>query len=135
MTAGYSGKRLIEKLGLKPGASALIVKAPNDYIKLLGRLPDDVTLRRRGAGPFDFIHLFAKSIDELHAALAPARRSLVKNGSLWVSWPKRTSGVRTDLDENLVRDMGLALGLVDVKVCAVDETWSGLKFVIRLANR
>ena len=135
MTAGYSGKRLIEKLGIKPGAKVLIRKAPRDYLTLLGKLPDGAVVRRRGAGPFDFVHLFAKSTRELVAALPAAARSIAKNGMLWVSWPKHASNVRTDLDENAVRDLGLSAGLVDIKICAVDDTWSALKFVIPVARR
>jgi hypothetical protein len=133
--AGYSGTPLAKKLGIKPGQVIAVVGAPDDYRGQLGDLPPDVTWSREIAGTLDLIHLFAGSRRALESAFAPALAHLAPAGSLWVSWPKRASGVATDLDENVVRGIGLALGVVDVKVCAVDEIWSGLKFVRRLKDR
>jgi hypothetical protein len=135
VNVGYSGKPLIEKLGIKHGARAMIVAAPRVYLARLGRLPTGVRLVARGAGPFDFIQIFATSSDHLKARFSRARTALASAGMLWASWPKRASGVPTDLDESVVRRAGLSLGLVDVKICAVDETWSALKFVIPLKSR
>lgn len=132
---GYSGTALLKKLGLKPGATALFINAPAQYGELLGALPEYVTLRQRLGGSIDFIHLFASTSRELDARLAKARRSLARDGCLWVSWPKKTSSISSDLDGNGVRRAGLEAGLVDVKVCAVDDDWSGLKFVYRLKDR
>jgi hypothetical protein len=135
MSAGYSDKPLVEKLGIKPRAKVLIASAPRGYRKTLGMLPSGVRPVASGSGPFDFIQLFARSAANLTRAFPKMKRALSQSGMLWVSWPKRTSTLGTDLNENIVRDAGLALGLVDVKVCAVDETWSGLKFVFRLKDR
>jgi len=135
LNAGYSGKPLIEKLGIKLGARAMIVAAPRGYLANLGRLPAGVRPATRGAGPFDFIQIFAVSGKDLRARFIRARPALASTGMLWASWPKRASGVPTDLEENVVRRAGLSLGLVDVKICAVDETWSALKFVIPLKSR
>jgi hypothetical protein len=135
MSAGYSGKPLVVKLGIKPGAKALIVGAPRGYRATLSDLPPGVRPVASGAGPFDFIQLFSRSAAVLVRTLPKMKRLLAQDGMLWVSWPKRASALETDIDENVVRDAGLGVGLVDVKVCAVDETWSGLKFVIRLKDR
>ena len=135
MTAGYSGKPLVAKLGIKPGARVLIVGAPRGYRTTLGPLPAGVRLARGRTGPLDFIHVFARSAATLARSLPALKEALAQDGMLWVSWPKKTSGVATDVDENLVRHSGLALGLVDVKICAVDEVWSALKFVIPLKRR
>jgi Protein of unknown function (DUF3052) len=133
--AGYSGTPLAKKLGIKPGQIIAVVGGPEDYRDLLGELPPDVTWSREVAGTLDLIQLFARSRGDLEPAFAQALAHLAPAGALWVSWPKRSSRVATDLDENVVRGIGLALGVVDVKVCAVDETWSGLKFVRRLKDR
>ncbi len=137
--AGYSGTPLAKKLGIKEGHRLAFVGAPPGYRALLGELPRGVTCTdcadELAGGIFDVIQLFAGSRAELAAAFGPALARLATAGALWVSWPKRTSGVATDLDEKVVRRAGLALGVVDVKGCAVDETWSGLKFVRRLRDR
>jgi hypothetical protein len=132
---GYSGKPLIDKLGIKAGNRVLLVNAPRGYRAALGPALRRAVVRARGEGPFDFVQVFARSIGELQARLRIAKEALERNGMLWVSWPKRASGIATDLDENAIRAMGLSLDLVDVKVCAVDEVWSGLKFVIPLKFR
>lgn len=132
MSAGYSGTPLPTKLGIKPGSRVLLDGAPSDFE--LGRL-DAAVHRRKGTSPYDVGLLFAADLKRLdarwpvlHAAVAPA-------GRLWVAWPKRASGMPTDLDDNLVREHGLANGRVDVKVCAIDAVWSGLCFVVRVKDR
>ena len=127
MTSGYSGTPLPAKLGVKPGSRVLLDGAPDD-------LPVDGH-RRPGREPYDVVLLFAPDVARLSArwpALAPR---VTTAGRLWVCWPKKSSGVPTDLTENAVRDFGLAQGLVDVKVCAIDAIWSGLAFVRRVADR
>jgi hypothetical protein len=133
--AGYSGTPLVKKLGLKAGQRAVFLHAPGDYQRTLGELPASVQCSSRCSGVADFIQLFASDRASLQEEFEKARGHLAPDGALWISWPKRTSGMRADLDENIIRAAGLKLGLVDVKVCAVDETWSGLKFVFRLKDR
>lgn len=133
--AGYSGTPLVKKLGLKPGQRAIFLHAPAGYERTLGQLPDGLRPSARLAGVAEFIQLFATSQSALRTDFEKAREHLASDGALWVSWPKRASGAATDLDENIVRAMGLKIGLVDVKVCAVDDKWSGLKFVYRLKDR
>jgi hypothetical protein len=137
VTAGYSGTPLPRKLGVKPGAHILLLDAPEGFEETLGALPADVELRRglRGRGPFDVIVLFAPDAAALERRLAPAIARLAVAGGLWIAWPKKASGIATDLSDGAVRARGLATGLVDNKVCAVDATWSGLRFVRRLADR
>jgi len=130
---GYSGTPLVDKLGIKPGARLQLVSQPEDFSGLLGPLPDGSRLAVRGV--LDFAMLFVKSQSDLRKRFARLRDRLESNGMLWVAWPKKTSGVETDLTEGIVREFGLESGLVDVKVCAVDDTWSGLKFVRRLKDR
>ena len=134
MTAGYSGTPLPRKLGIKPGMRAAAVKAPKQYTKLLGPL-EGVRIGSRLIPDLDFIHAFFRSADDLAGAFPRLRKALATNGALWISWPKKTSPLAGDIDEGRVRAIGLANGLVDVKVCAVDDDWSGLKFVRRLADR
>jgi len=134
MTAGYSGTPLPKKLGLKPGMRAAALGAPKQYTKLLGPTPG-VEVRPRLAPNLDFIHAFFRTADELAGAFPRLKKSLAKSGSLWISWPKKTSPLAMDLDGNGVREIGLANGLVDVKVCAVDDDWSGLKFMWRIDDR
>jgi len=123
--AGYSGTPLIQKLGIKPGMKIHLVNAPADY-------PAAGSGRK---SPFDFIHFFAKDRNELLRNFPKLKSQLQQSGMLWISWPKAASKVPTDLNDNVVREIGLANGLVDVKVCAVDDIWSGLKFVYRLKDR
>jgi hypothetical protein len=132
--AGYSGTPLEKKLGIKPEFDVAFVNAPANFVKQL-RLPPGVKLKPISRSKdLDFIHVFVKNQNALTTAFEYSRK-MKPNGMLWVSWPKKTSGVPTDVNENLVRDVGLAAGLVDVKICAVDEIWSGLKFVYRLKDR
>jgi hypothetical protein len=130
---GYSGTPLVEKLGVKPGARLKFVSEPKGFDALLGELP--LGSRFATGGPLDFAMLFAKARSDLVKGFSRLRDRLEPNGMLWVAWPKKTSGVQTDLTEGVVRTFGLESGLVDVKVCAIDDTWSGLKFVRRLKDR
>jgi len=132
--AGYSGTPLVKKLGIKPGFNIAFISAPSGYANELD-LPPDVTINSRSGKPLDFAQLFVKSEKELKEKFSESAKRLHAAGMLWVSWPKKSSGVTTDLSENIVRDIGLAAGLVDIKICAVDEVWSGLKFVFRLQDR
>lgn len=132
--AGYSGTPLAKKLGIKPGSNITFVSAPSGYANELD-LPPDVTVNSRSSKPLDFAQLFVKNEKELTTKFTAYARRLNASGMLWVSWPKKSSGVSTDLSENIVRRIGLAAGLVDVKICAVSEVWSGLKFVFRLRDR
>lgn len=132
--AGYSGTPLHKKLGIKAGHRAWFSGAPDGYETELHKAGDFERVKKLARG-LDFLHLFANDRAVLHGALPKLRDSLKSDGIFWISWPKKSSGVQTDLDENVVRDLGLKAGLVDVKVCAVDETWSGLKFVFRLKDR
>ena len=134
--AGYSRKPLVDKLGIKAGHKVAILNAPEGYAGALGELPQRVALSDDLTGaPLDFIHFFTKRRDELEGEFPRLHGAMAQNGSLWVSWPKGASKVATDLNENVVREIGLRNQLVDVKVAAVDDTWSGLKFVIRLRDR
>lgn len=132
--AGYSGTPLVKKLGIKPGTNIAFVSAPPDYANDLD-LPSDVTVNSRSSKPLDFAQLFVKRKTELNREFSEYAKRLNASGMLWVSWPKKSSGVSTDLSDNVVREIGLAAGMVDVKVCAVNEVWSGLKFVFRLKDR
>lgn len=136
-SAGYSGTPLVKKLGIKPGFKVLLIGAPDHYlVETLGPLPADVALLEVAIdGEMDFVQYFTKSSAELESAFPRLKAMLKPNATLWVSWPKKASKVPTDLDGNVVRRLGLEGGLVDVKVCAVDEVWSGLKFVYRLKDR
>jgi len=134
-SAGYSGKPLAEKLGIKAGMKVAVVGAPQNYAKLLGRLPAGASIVRKPPEGAAIVHLFVKQAAELGKRLVMYRKSIAKDGVLWVSWPKRASKVETDVTEDVVRALALPLGFVDVKVCAVDETWSGLKLVVRKALR
>ncbi|HET9708469.1 MAG TPA: DUF3052 domain-containing protein [Gemmatimonadales bacterium] len=134
-TSGYSGKGLVDKLGIKPGMRIAIVGAPRGFRATLGPLPDGVSVTATPRGTLPFIHFFAKQRSVLERRLHSLKRALAQDGALWVSWPKKSSGVETDLTEDGVRAVALDGGLVDVKVCAVDEVWSGLKLVRRLKDR
>jgi len=133
--AGYSGTTLPRKLGIKPGARLALIAAPEGFDEVLGELPDGVSIRRRAGGVGDVIVAFFTRRAELERRLPALTRALEIDGGLWIAWPKRSSGVATDLGDGPVRELGLAGGLVDNKVCAIDETWSGLRFVHRVADR
>lgn len=134
--AGYSGTPLVRKLGIKPDARLGLIRAPEGFDATLGELPPGVHVRRRlGGRPFDVIVAFFDRADELEGRLPALVSALDPAGGLWLAWPKRASGVVTDLTDNAVRQLGLATGLVDNKVCAVDQVWSGLRLVYRLRDR
>ena len=127
---GYSGTPLAKKLGIKPGMIVQVVNPPDDYTRLLDPMPDGVVIRLRGATALDLVHVFTQSRSELLEALMTYQKKIRQNGVIWVSWPKKASGIPTEVNENTIREVALPLGLVDIKVCAVDEIWSGLKLVI-----
>jgi len=127
--AGYSGTPLVRKLGIKPASSLALIGATKDFSRQLTGLPDDVRIRTRAAGTADLVVWFVTARRELDAR-AGAMSVLMKAG-LWIAWPKKASGMKSDLTEDVVRAAGLAHGLVDYKVCAIDDTWSGLKFARR----
>jgi hypothetical protein len=133
--AGYSGTPLATKLGIKEGHRVAFPSAPDGFAGLLGDLPGGVTVKSRASGPLDVIVFFTKRRAELERRLPALRRAMDPSAGLWIAWPKRSSGVETDMTENVARELGLANRLVDNKVCAIDETWSGLRLVIRLADR
>ena len=132
--AGYSGTPLVKKLGIKSGFNVAFVNAPRDFARDLD-LPTEVTINSKSHKPLDFALLFVKSEKELAVGFSAYAARLTPAGMLWVSWPKKSTGVIADLSETNVRTIGLAAGLVDVKMCAVDDVWSGLKFVFRLKDR
>ena len=133
--AGYSGRPLADKLGIKPGTRIAILNAPRGYRATLGSLPPGVVVASAARGTFPFIHFFTRSRSLLQTKLGMLLNALEPDGALWISWPKKASGVATDMTEDVVREIALPTGLVDVKVAAVDEVWSGLKLVRRLRNR
>jgi hypothetical protein len=132
--AGYSGTPLAKKLGIKDGHTLLLLGAPKGFERVLD--PPEVDLHERvDGGPFDVIVWFTKKRTELESKLQSVADGLDADGGLWVAWPKKASGVKTDVTEDVIRNHALALGLVDNKVCAVDDTWSGLRLVVRVADR
>lgn len=135
--AGYSGTPLTKKLGMKPSQRIALLNAPESFSTALEPLPEGVSVstRLRGRAAFDLIVFFAPDLAVLRDGFTRLADRLTPNGALWIAWPKRASGVATDLTEDVVRTVGLEAGLVDVKVCAVDDIWSGLRFVYRLKDR
>jgi len=133
--AGYSGTPLPKKLGIKPQFRVALEEMPAEVRADLKESLTDCRMVRDGQGALDFAMVFVKSAADLKKQFGRVEKRLAPAGMLWVSWPKKTSGVATDLTENVVRDIGLDIGLVDVKVCAVNEVWSGLKFVRRVRDR
>jgi hypothetical protein len=134
--AGYSGKPLVRKLGIKAGWRVRLLNAPNGYQEMLGALPEGaVILPEDSSEAVEFVQVFADRYADLEQTLQTQRERIVPHGMIWVSWPKKSAGVRTDLDENRIRDLALRLKLVDVKVAAIDQIWSGLKLVIRIKDR
>jgi hypothetical protein len=134
--AGYSTTPLWEKLGYKAGATACLFGAPANYAALLD-LPKEIAVQwlPKAQSGMDFVHLFSKEAKALRKLLASCRRQIAQDGVVWVSWPKKSSRVETDLTEDVIRQLALPLGFVDIKVCAIDETWSGLKLMIRKSER
>lgn len=146
MTVGYSGTPLAKKLGIKNGFSVLTVNAPDDYAELVGSLPENVTIcdaearasasaKQAQQNQADLIHIFTNGRDELQILLSRYVRQIKQNGTIWVSWYKKAAKLPTEITEENIREACFPLGLVDIKVCAVDEKWSGLKLVIRKENR
>lgn len=134
--AGYSGTPLIKKLGIKSGHQLLVTGEPAAYWDWVSPLPEGVIVKRKpGVAVLDFVHLFVKEKKLFEKELLRYKKSLKSDGMIWISWPKKSSKVISDLDENSIRNFALKNGLVDIKVCAVDEVWSGLKLVIPVKDR
>ncbi len=133
--AGYSGTPLPQKLGIKPGLTVITIDAPPNYGGLLGAIPEGVSFSNRLQPDSNFVHVFIRNRTELEKRLSLLRQKIADTGTVWISWPKKSSGVSTDVTEDVVRSVALPLGFVDVKVCAIDQTWSGLKLMVRRTNR
>ena len=133
--AGYSGTPLIQKIGIKPGHRVVLRNHPASFVQDLGKFPDGAESSDRLSGKADVVVYFTEWLAALEKDFSRLSAALVPDGMLWIGWPKKSSGRPTDLTEDVVRRVGLACGLVDVKVCAIDDTWSGLKFVIRVKDR
>ncbi|MGH6891670.1 MAG: DUF3052 family protein [Dongiaceae bacterium] len=133
--AGYSGTPLMVKLGIKAGHRVALLRPPADISRILGELPDRAVIVKRPTRDIDVVLLFARRQAVLADGIIKGRRLLAAAGGLWLCWPKRAARQPTNLTESIVRDAGLAIGLVDTRVGAIDETWSGLKFVYRLKDR
>jgi hypothetical protein len=135
MTAGYSGTPLAKKLGIKEGSTVVVANPPEDYLELISPLPRGVTVTEKTGSGADIFHIFTNGFDELAGLLSDARGLISQDGAIWVSWYKKAAKLPTEITEDRVREAAFPLGLVDVKVCAVDDRWSGLKLVIRRENR
>jgi hypothetical protein len=135
MTTGYSGTPTAKKLGIKEGCIVFTIGAPDNFQNLLEPLPADVEIYTDAANEPDIIHIFTNERDHLFEALAACAKTVKKYGAIWVSWYKKAAKLPTEITEDTIREAAYPLGLVDVKVCAVDEKWSGLKLVIRKGNR
>jgi hypothetical protein len=133
--AGYSGSPLAQKLGIKPAMTVIAIGQPTNYRKLLGKAGNEIKLADQVADNSVFIHFFTTRRSELEKKLPKLRKKIADSGTVWISWPKKSAGVASDVTEDVIRAVALPLGFVDVKVCAVDETWSGLKLMIRKTNR
>ena len=133
--AGYSGAPLVKKLGIREAMQVVVLNRPAGYEELLGTLPEGASIASRPRGEMAFVHLFVTSAADLGATLKRLRKTIARDGVIWVSWPKRASKVATDVTEDVIRAIALPMGFVDIKVCAVDDVWSGLKLVIRKSER
>ena len=133
--AGYSGTLLAQKLGIKPATTVVVINEPANYRQLLGQCADGVEFSDRTRNDSSFVHLFTTRRAEMARQLSRVRKRIPDTATIWVSWPKKSAGVPTDVTEDVIRAVALPLGFVDVKVCAIDETWSGLKLMIRRINR
>ena len=134
--SGYSGTPLAKKLGFKPGTKVLVVgDVPKDYNALVAPLPERVTISASGKAPYAAVHVFVTRRAALEKHVKHLRKALEPDGYVWISWPKKSSKVPTDITEDVIREVALPTGFVDIKVCAVNEVWSGLKLVIRLSER
>ena len=129
--AGYSGTPLAKKLGLKPGSKVVLARAPKDYLDLIAPVPPNVSVGARISPATDIVHVFSTKRADLATFLISCRSRLKPDAMIWVSWPKKSAKVATDITEDVIREVALPLGLVDVKVCAVTDVWSGLKLVVR----
>ena len=134
-SAGYSGTPLAKKLGIGTGHRVWLVQPPENYQSLVAPLPDGVTFATKASNTTDVAHLFTSKRRELEKLLRTARGALKPDAAIWVSWPKKSSKVATDITEDVIREVALPMGFVDIKVCAVDDTWSGLKLVVRKGFR
>ncbi len=133
--AGYSRTPLIKKLGIKPDSNILFINEPASFYKELGQIPSSVQISKNPDSQFDYIHYFAFNSEELEMLFGEVKKILKKDGMLWISWVSPTRDKSAKLNENIIRDIGLKSGLVDVKVAAIDDKWSGLKFVYRIKDR
>ena len=133
--AGYSGTPLAKKLGIKPGSRLAVTGGPKNYAELIAPLPEGVQFERAVGANTDVAHIFATERAKLGQALRASLKKMKPDAAIWVSWPKKAAQVQTDITEDTIREIALPMGLVDIKVCAVDETWSGLKLVLRKAKR
>ena len=133
--AGYSGTPLAKKLGIDVGSRIYLSDAPKNYLTLVAPLPEGIRVVRKIDGETDIVHIFSTERAHLAAALRATLKRIKPDGTIWVSWPKKSSKVSTDITENTIREVALPMGLVDIKVCAVDEVWPGLKLVVRKENR
>ncbi len=133
--AGYSGTPLAKKLGIDVGSRIYLSDAPKNYLTLVAPLPEGIRVVRKIDGETDIVHIFSTERAHLAAALRATLKRIKPDGTIWVSWPKKSSKVPTDITEDTIREVALPMGLVDIKVCAVDEVWSGLKLVVRKENR
>jgi len=133
--AGYSGTPLAKKLGYKEGHNVRLINPPDNYLDLLATLPHHINFKTERKTKKDLIHFFTRNLKELESEISLLKNEIAPAGIIWVSWPKKSSKIETDLSEDKIRETALANGLVDVKVCAVDEVWSGLKLVIPIKNR
>jgi hypothetical protein len=134
-TAGYSGTPLAKKLGIKSGFQINIINAPGYYLQLFTDLPNELYFEDTENTKIDFIHFFTKSKEEYKSLLPHLKGRIKPNGMIWISWPKKASKVPTDITEDIIRHYAIETGLVDIKVCAVDDIWSGLKLVIPVKDR
>lgn len=130
-SSGYSGTPLAKKLGYKTSSRILLLGAPDGYLAMVAPLPEAIVLESAATPKTDFVHLFVTERDELTRQLSALRETLKPDAAVWISWPKKTAKVATDVTEDVIRDVALPLGFVDIKVCAVNEVWSGLKLVVR----
>jgi hypothetical protein len=133
--AGYSGTPLAQKLGIKPAMAITVINQPTNYRQLLGEGANGVEVSERTRTDSSFVHLFTTRRAELEKQLSRLRKRIPDTATIWISWPKKSAGVPSDVTEDVIRAVALSLGFVDVKVCAVDETWSGLKLVVRRTQR
>ena len=130
-SAGYSGTPLARKLGISEGSRVMVKRGPPGYLGLLKPIPEGTVFQKSVSRQSDIVHVFATRRSSLRTELGKLRKGIRDDAALWVSWPKKASGMETDITEDTIRELALPLGFVDVKVCAIDETWSGLKLVIR----